>query len=71
MPDPVNPITAALRVCEQWHAELDIERDEVTQLMAALRPLEQHYAMVLGVRPRRQVKAALPVIEHALKAKAG
>jgi len=71
MPDHVNPISSALEVCEHWLADLDRERDEVTALMLSLRPLEAHYAMVLGVRPRRQVKAALPAVERAIAAKAG
>jgi hypothetical protein len=61
-----NPITEAITVCERWLADLDIERDEVSRLMGALRPLESHYAMVLGVRPKRQVKAVLPAVERAI-----
>lgn len=72
MPDDhVNPVSAGLKVCEQWLADLDVERDEVMRLMQQLRPLESHYAMVLGVRPKRHVKAALPAVERAMKVKAG
>jgi len=69
--DYSNPVTEGLKVCEQWLTDLDVERDEVMRLMQSLRPLETHYAMVLGVRPKRQVKAALPAVERAMRVKTG
>jgi len=63
-----NPIDDALEQCDRWLQALDAEREEVSQLMTDLRGLRDKVPMLFEVRPRRNVKAVLPVIKKALKA---